>query len=31
MVEHEAYYCPACGAILADNEDEAIKILEAEE
>jgi ribosomal protein S27AE len=29
-VEREAYHCPACGALLAENEDEAIKILGGE-
>jgi ribosomal protein S27AE len=27
MVEREEYRCPACGALLAENEGEAMKIL----
>jgi ribosomal protein S27AE len=31
LVEREQYRCPKCGFIIAENEDEAIKILEAGE
>jgi len=27
VIEREAYHCPVCGALLAENEKEAIKIL----
>jgi len=30
LVEREEYRCPKCRALLAENEDEAIKILEGE-